>query len=273
MYSFSASKKAFLFLFGTGLFVALLCGNTHSADDGIQRLLLAYPDHLCGAEGNTILWCDGETMPYDDGKGPKTHRQKLEDADLQEQMEQIYPRGTGFPVPPTTDFEPGRIRNERFFKKMYGDSAERVRKNLAPVNWLPASGGKRLYMTTVNRVNEHLQAVSNELDQLPAPLKRFVDNPAGSFNWRVIARERRLSPHSFGIAVDINAASGDYWLWNSGTEREPRTYRNRVPIEIVWIFEKHGFIWGGKWYHFDTLHFEYRPELLLDAGKINPFDK
>ena len=28
------------------------------------------------------------------------------------------------------------------------------------------------------------------------------------------------------------------------------------------IFERHGFIWGGKWYHYDTMHFEYRPELL-----------
>jgi hypothetical protein len=35
-----------------------------------------------------------------------------------------------------------------------------------------------------------------------------------------------------------------------------------MPEEIVAIFEKHGFIWGGKWYHFDTMHFEYRPELL-----------
>jgi peptidoglycan L-alanyl-D-glutamate endopeptidase CwlK len=31
----------------------------------------------------------------------------------------------------------------------------------------------------------------------------------------------------------------------------------------VTIFENHGFIWGGKWYHFDTMHFEYRPELLV----------
>ena len=39
-------------------------------------------------------------------------------------------------------------------------------------------------------------------------------------------------------------------------------YRNKIPMEIVDIFEKHGFIWGGKWYHYDTMHFEYRPELL-----------
>ncbi|MGC1959145.1 MAG: M15 family metallopeptidase, partial [Pseudolabrys sp.] len=42
--------------------------------------------------------------------------------------------------------------------------------------------------------------------------------------------------------------------------------RNRIPIEIVRIFEKQGFIWGGYWYHFDTMHFEYRPELL--AGRL-----
>ena len=24
----------------------------------------------------------------------------------------------------------------------------------------------------------------------------------------------------------------------------------------------HGFIWGGKWYHYDTMHFEFRPELV-----------
>ena len=38
--------------------------------------------------------------------------------------------------------------------------------------------------------------------------------------------------------------------------------RNSYPQEIVDIFEKHGFIWGGKWSHFDLMHFEYRPELL-----------
>jgi hypothetical protein len=34
-----------------------------------------------------------------------------------------------------------------------------------------------------------------------------------------------------------------------------------MPQEIIDIFERHGFIWGGKWYHYDTMHFEYRPEL------------
>ena len=30
-------------------------------------------------------------------------------------------------------------------------------------------------------------------------------------------------------------------------------------------FEKNNFIWGGKWGHFDIMHFEYRPEIILKA--------
>jgi hypothetical protein len=28
----------------------------------------------------------------------------------------------------------------------------------------------------------------------------------------------------------------------------------------------YGFIWGGKWLFFDTMHFEYRPEILILSG-------
>ena len=35
-----------------------------------------------------------------------------------------------------------------------------------------------------------------------------------------------------------------------------------MPQNLIDIFEKHGFIWGGRWYHYDTMHFEYRPEVL-----------
>jgi hypothetical protein len=200
-------------------------------------------------------------MPYDDGRGDKTHRQKLVSGDLQDQMEQPYPGGERA-APPARDFEPGRIRDEAFFRKMYGESAEAVRSRLAPVVWLPRTKGQKILVTRINRVNAHLQAVSDELDRLPAELKRFVDHPAGTFNWRVIAQERRLSPHSFGIAIDINLATSDYWLWRAGGDAASIPYRNRIPREIVSIFEKHGFIWGGEWYHYDTMHFEYRPELL-----------
>jgi len=58
--------------------------------------------------------------------------------------------------------------------------------------------------------------------------------------------------------IDINVKYSAYWRWNKGKYR----YRNSIPYAIVKAFEDNGFIWGGKWYHYDTMHFEYRPELL-----------
>ena len=45
-------------------------------------------------------------------------------------------------------------------------------------------------------------------------------------------------------------------------------YKNRFPRKLVDIFERHGFIWGGAWYHYDTMHFEFRPELLRYAAAV-----
>ena len=73
--------------------------------------------------------------------------------------------------------------------------------------------------------------------------------------------------HAYAAAIDLNVAISDYWLWQAKGGTGPLLYRNRMPPEIVDIFERHGFIWGGKWYHYDTMHFEYRPELLGMGSK------
>ena len=248
------------------LFACLLSSSSallsaaEATPEGAARLLRAYPQQLCKYENNTLIWCDGRRMRYDDGITAKNHEQKLASADLQEQMEQPYTAGET--AAPKLNQEPGRIRNEDFFKAMYGTTSAEVKAKLAPVVWLRKHGGETLMVTSVNQVDRKLQAISDELDQLPDHLRRYVDNPAGTFNWRVIAGETRLSPHSFATAVDINVATGNYWRWDN--PKQVHGYKNQVPWEIVRIFEKHGFIWGGKWYHYDTLHFEYRPELLLE---------
>ena len=43
----------------------------------------------------------------------------------------------------------------------------------------------------------------------------------------------------------------------------PYARRWMVPETVVRAFEVQGFVWGGKWLFFDTMHFEYRPEILL----------
>lgn len=146
---------------------------------------------------------------------------------------------------------------------MYGKSANEVKANLVPIFWLPKTINKSLMITSINGINKKLQAVSNDLDKLPDSLKKYITNPAGTFNWRTISGTERFSTHCFGIAIDINVDHSNYWKWDNRDTGQTLSYRNRIPIEVVEVFERHGFIWGGKWYHYDTMHFEYRPELLM----------
>ncbi len=151
---------------------------------------------------------------------------------------------------------------------MYGDCRKgEVRKRLQPVAWMPQRrGGDRIGVTTVNGVNERLADVVKELERLPADMTQYLVPSAGTYNCRTIANTSRLSVHAFGAAIDINAKFADYWEWSKGKDGKV-VWKNRMPGAIGEIFERHGFIWGAKWYHFDSMHFEYRPELIALAKR------
>ena len=51
-------------------------------------------------------------------------------------------------------------------------------------------------------------------------------------------------------------------MWEEEWDRIPLSERWKPPQAVIDAFEAEGFIWGGKWYHFDTIHFEYRPEIV-----------
>ncbi len=232
--------------------------------EGLQKLLLAYPEILDSADENTLYWNDGKEMIYDDGIENKDFETLLNEPDLEDQMSMKYVKGDSYEVPPEINFDPGRVRYEPFFRKMYGSSSSEVRSKLVSVSWLPNTLNKQEMFTSVNLADEKLQAVSDELDELSNDLKKYVKKTAGTFNWRVISGTNRLSMHSFGLAIDINVDYSNYWKWEKPGRDGVLQYKNKIPMEIVEIFEKHGFIWGGKWYHYDTMHFEYRPELLVE---------
>jgi len=165
------------------------------------------------------------------------------------------------------DDDPGRFRNEAFFKKMYGDCRKgEVQPRMVSITWLPKSWGKSVQVTSVNGVAERLKKVSEEIDSLPEEIRKAAYAIAGVLACRSVADTGRMSMHGYGAAIDLNLAVSDYWLWQKRTD--PIPYRNRMPEEIVEIFERHGFVWGGKWYHYDTMHFEYRPELLGVSEKL-----
>ncbi len=224
--------------------------------DGKARLVAAYPDHLDRVYNHDLFWRDGTVMPWDDGIPNKTFEQKLASASLADQMSLPYRAGREFRAP-APDWDPGRFRNMPFFRKMYGSTEVKVRGALVAVPWRVGTYRGTLPFTQVNAVHEKAAKIVSELSKLPDQLTKFVDAPAGSFSWRPIAGANQLSPHAFGIAVDINTKYSNYWRWDS-----PPVWKNFIPFEVIDVFERNGFIWGGKWSHYDTMHFEYRPELL-----------
>jgi hypothetical protein len=235
----------------------------------LDRLVAAYPDHLAGIEDAALVWHDGTRMPTGAGLPPRPMAAMLDDATIAEQMRQDYQPGP-LAAPPPPGEDPGRLRNTAFFAKMYGECRDgAVRPRLRRVAWMPGFSAQGLMVTTVNDVAGRLERVIAALEALPPGLRAFLLPAAGTYNCRVIAGTNRPSMHGTGAAIDIATRRSDYWVWTLGRggaeEATPDAalpaWRNRIPEEIVAAFEAERFIWGGKWSRFDTMHFEYRPEL------------
>ncbi len=266
------SSAAIIFLLVTAPSGGLAQPATNSPDGAATALLKVYPGFLDRIEGNELVWKDGTRMLVDDGKGAKTFGAMLDEPDIKEMFSMQYPLGDKG-VAPAINFDPGRVRYAPLFKKMYGNctalgfmrSAAEMR-SAAKVGWLPKNDGKKLKFSKINGAAAALQEVSNELDRLPPRFLAYLRPSQGTYNCRTIAGTKRRSAHGYGIAIDLAEAHSDYWRWSEPDAHGPIPYKNETPLEIVWIFERHGFIWGGKWYHYDTMHFEYRPEMIA-AGR------
>lgn len=240
----------------TLLLLGLADGAAAGSDSGLDALVRAYPQQLAGYDSTDLIWRDGTRMPLSDGKPHKTFEEMLRRGSILDQIHLPYPTGVSAAALDRQS-DPGRIRNRAFFDKMYGDCWRgEAAARLVSVVWLPQSWGRTVRVTSVNGIAQRLAEISEELDARPAGIKRYVYPPAGTYNCRTVADTGEPSMHSWGAAIDINSAHADYWLWGRGSST------TTIPAEIIEIFERHGFIWGGKWSHYDTMHFEYRPELV-----------
>ncbi len=226
---------------------------------GAKALIACYPQFIKAYKNNTIVLADGRALPYNDGKA-KTHEEQMDNADIEDMFAQAYDTTIW---QPTKNYEPGRIRNEELMKYMYGKSANDVKKHLVGVKWFK----QQLPFTSINGAADSLRAVAKDLEKLPAQFHKYFDQ-SSSFYWRTVRGSQRLSAHSYGMTIDICTKYSDFWRWkNPGkNESDDIVYVNRIPKEIVKIFEKHGFVSGVRWYHFDTMHFEFRPDLLKASG-------
>lgn len=228
-------------------------------------LMMSYPEYIKDIEKDEndlvyLIMQNNNKVLYDDKK-QKTPEQKFYNSDLQDTLEQNYPLEMITTVMEENQ-DPGRIRSYSFLSNIYGGSKEVVQKNL--VNKNTCYGG--LMFNKVNGAADNLEKALNDIGNLSKEnpkIYNFVSPTSGTFNYRVIQDTGQLSPHAFGIAIDLKSNPADYWKW---CNREKGGNRISIyPEEIVKTFESYGFVWGGKWAHFDILHFEYRPEIILKA--------
>lgn len=129
------------------------------------------------------------------------------------------------------------------------------------------------------RIVQPLKEVETKINEAAKTDKEVADfvksiSKNEAYYWRVIANTNRKSFHSLGIAIDIRPKSYKgkevYWSWTKDKDPDgwmltPLKNRWTPPQAVIDIFEDQGFIWGGKWIIFDNMHFEYHPELILNA--------
>lgn len=250
--------------------LALASTPAAKADTISDRIKRGYGEAITLIDAEKVVMRNGVSIAINDGRGEKSADQWLATPDLKDMFRFPYPANAPLDAP-QTGTDPGRARNAAFFNAVYGDCTKgEVERNLVSIPWpSPADASKptTLKVTKLNGVSDRLRAVSQEVSALPLALRPQLTPPAGGYVCRTIVGTTSPSAHGWGIAIDINTSVSDYWRWNptKGSNAIP-PYRNRIAPKIVAIFEKHGFIWGGRWSHFDTMHFEYRPELLPPAN-------
>lgn len=173
------------------------------------------------------------------------------------------------------------LDNRFFLTEIYGEiTQEHIQSNLTEVLFL----NTRVYVH--RRISQALERVHIQLTKLKrqGSYASFFSNYATiyGFNWRPIEYSGRLSNHALGIAVDIMAKNygklNAYWYWESVVNKNwfllKKSERWIPPDEIIHIFENEGFIWGGYWTLWDTMHFEFKPELkYMSEYGANPKDR
>lgn len=255
----------YMFIFGGSALNAE--GETNDYDVNMKRdllvLMMAYPEYAVNVEKDSsghvyLVMKSGKKIFYDDKK-TKNFDQKLNNGDLQDMLEQVYPLSSIEDIM-EKDFDPGRVRVYSLLNEVYGSSKKAIEDNLVNVNSINCRFNKN------NGAAEALKNVMRELLPLAkgnSKISSCIYPLSGTYNHRVIAGTGRLSPHAFGNTIDLARDKRDYWKWASVEQGRQRL--KSYPKEIVEIFEKNNFVWGGKWNHFDILHFEYRPEIILKA--------
>ncbi len=228
------------------------------------------------ANGNIYYWAEGKILPESqlpdskkytgysiyaynlNGRSPELYTEEM--------IEKLRIKKP--PVEKKKKIVPGEQGG--FYKELFGVTTKKsVKKLLVEVK---LSGH---YIIVHNIIAKKIRSIDSKIKILAKSdpeVLNFVKKikSVEAFNWRKIAGTDRKSNHSYGIAIDILPKKYRkktlYWLWEGEKNEKwmllPQSSLWTPPDKVVKIFLEEGFIWGGHWDRYDTMHFEYRPELI-----------
>lgn len=161
--------------------------------------------------------------------------------------------------------------NNKFLNTLYdGNSSRSMIKNIITMSVL---GYRTQVHAFIQKPLSNANAEVMSMAQTNAEIKSYLSSlkSVSGYVWRIISKSSSRSYHSYGAAFDTlprrYGGKQTYWAWTRVNNKDwyavPYENRWHPPQKVVEIFEKHGFIWGGKWNNYDTIHFEYRPELII----------
>ncbi len=222
-------------------------------------------DSVVYLEDDVVFWAGEGQVRFQDGR--LLSPDHLEVRDRYDPIFYAYPLNPLTEPPPLTETP---VYSTDLLELAFGRTEPRIRRHGVSTGFLD----HRVFVNTfclpaLRRVEEEIRnaAVSD-----PAVARWIADlDVAYSFIDKEIVGSGSRSHHAWGLAIDLVPASYHgkhvYWRWSRVFNR--RSW-HRIGLEARWsppqavieAFERNGFVWGGKWSHFDTIHFEYRPEIL-----------
>ena len=164
------------------------------------------------------------------------------------------------------------LRSPDFLNHLFGTNEIKLRERC---DWVPFLNHNAYMNNFCERALRNVEVEILKAAKNDQEVQAFIENlkTIYSFQQRKIRGTENTSYHSYGLALDLIPISYNRkhanWIWSTAFIDEwhliPLENRWSPPQAVIDAFEKNGFVWGGKWSHFDTIHFEYAPEIILLA--------
>lgn len=240
-----------------------------ASDLRVRAFLEAYGalvDTVTYTEDDAVFFIGGEPIYFQDGRMLAGDR--LSEAD---HFDPIFYEYSLKPLTQPLPLSEDPLYSRDLLERLFGRTEPEIRSHGRSATFL----GRKVFVNefcldALREVEDDIQRMSPEQQDVADWVSSI--NVAYSFINRDITGSESRSYHSWGLALDLVPKSFRgrpvYWRWSrvldpDGWYRIPPKARWSPPQAVIEAFEAHGFVWGGKWSHFDAMHFEYRPEVIL----------